>query len=479
METEEGGRAAFVLEDGRRFKSPSSAGSAVMGCWSLQVENAAAVAVAAEPPLFLTSLLLGWRDAIASWPNEVLEAVAKTEWDCENTKVVQIRGSTRVWTAAQRLLREVRAECEIEGRRATPDWYLRSALAGECILSLREFAEQLPKLLDDYLAGGALARSSPVVKAMTGAQALEAVAKAELVVDTIPRAVEELENLQRGHDPQPTSELEGLVERVRARRSPILRCIAEAVVELRPAQSHAAPDLFGQALFTLVHHTEQAIAGGDIELVRLVFQKVLHAALILDEHVRKTYKPSTSQINSAILDPLIDILELSGLAMVYEVLRGDQSADPVRQAWETYIKSCAQPESVAKGVLTNLDLADGGLSFGSPRGIARTEWGMRLSKRIVEAGYAQPEYHWFGDRPWDAPALIKMLGVSEGPPNLLYPRTIFAADVIGPLSGESEQMLRARPGLRYYYGERELHSPPNTPDEAVGKEGEGNEDSLQ
>ena len=29
--TEEGGRLAFVLQDGRKFKSPSSAGSAVMG----------------------------------------------------------------------------------------------------------------------------------------------------------------------------------------------------------------------------------------------------------------------------------------------------------------------------------------------------------------------------------------------------------------------------------------------------------------
>ena len=434
-----------------------------------------------NPPLFLTGLLLGWRDAIASWPNEVLEAVAKTEWDCENTKVVQIRGSTRVWTAAQRLLREVRAEYEIEGRRATPDWYLRSALAGECILSLREFAEQLPKLLEAYLAGGALARSSPVVKAMTGAQALEAVAKAELVVDTIPRAVEELENLQRGHDPQPTSELEGLVDRVRARRSPILRYIAEAVVELRPVQSHSAPDLFGQALFTLVHHTEQAIAGGDMELVRLVFQRVLDATLILDEHGRMTYRPPTYQVNSAILDPLIDILELSGLAMVYEVLRGDQSAEPVRQAWETYIKSCAQPESVARRVLTNLDLADGGLSFGvSPRGIARTEWGMRLSKRVVEMGYARPEYSPFDDQPsWNAPPLIKMLGVSDGMPIFLRPRAIFAAEVIGPLSGEPEEMLRTHPGLRRYYEERELHSPSNIPDEAVGQEGKDNEDSLQ
>ena len=99
-------------------------------CWGLQSENAAADTVAAQPPLLLASLLLGWRDAIASWPDEIRAAVAATEWDRANTTVVQIRGTTRVWTAAQCLLQEVHAEHEIEGQRATPDWYLRFALAG-------------------------------------------------------------------------------------------------------------------------------------------------------------------------------------------------------------------------------------------------------------------------------------------------------------------------------------------------------------
>ena len=202
-------------------------------CWAIQSENAAAVAVVAEPPLFLSSLLLGWHEAISSWSDAICGVVSETKWDRASTKVVRIRGPARVWAAAQRLLDEVHAEHEIEGKRVTPDWYLQFALSDACILSLREFAKQLPKLLDDF-AQPALDWPSPAVKAMTGAHAHQALAKAQLVTDTIPQAVEDMESLRRSNDPQTTEEFESLVNHVRACRTPILtRSFRGSIVHAR------------------------------------------------------------------------------------------------------------------------------------------------------------------------------------------------------------------------------------------------------
>ena len=251
----------ILATNGRLDDSIAFSGIVRDRCWAIQPENAAALAVAAEPPLMVTNLLLGWRDAIVSWPDEVRTTVAATEWDRANATVVQIRGPTRLWTAAQGLLREVRAEHEIQGHRATPDWYLRFALAGECILSLREFAEQFPKLLEDFVEP-ALKRSSPTLKAMAGSQALQSLMKAQLVVDTVPQVMKDLESLRLGHDPQPIEELENLGESIQACRSLVLTSMAEATKDLRPERSTSTPDLFGEALFSLVHHTEQAIANG-------------------------------------------------------------------------------------------------------------------------------------------------------------------------------------------------------------------------
>ena len=300
-------------------------------CWDIQCENATAVAVMAEPPMLLTSLLLGWHRAIESWADEIRQAVSSTRWDSSNTRLVGIRGPARVWAAAQRLLEEVRAEHEIEGRRITPDWYLRFALGDACILSLREFAKQLPELLDDFVSPG-LARSSPVLKSLTAGQALQSLAKAQLVADAIPQAVKDLESLKLGNDPQTTDEFEGLDEHILSRRASILERIAEALQGLRPDRSQSTPDLFGEAWFTLVHHTEEAIANGNVALVESVFEGVLSSTLVLQDHVISSYGPPTHQYNSAMLDPTIDLLELSGLAIIYGVLRKDRSADPILQS---------------------------------------------------------------------------------------------------------------------------------------------------
>ena len=429
-------------------------------CWAIESENAVAIGVAAGPPFVLANLLLGWRDAIDDWPNEVRAVVAETEWNRRNTAAVRIRGPERVWTAAQRLLQEIQAEHDIEGRRVTPDWYLSLALADAYIFSLREFAKKLPELVDDFVAP-AIARSSPVVKASVGSLALQALAKAQLVADTIPKAVEGLESLRSGNAQEPAEELERLSERVQVLRSQVLERIAEAVTELRPEQSQFEPDYFGEAFFTLVHYTEQAITNGDVPLVETLFPKVLSATLELHRYIVTTYQPPTYRYNRTLFDPMVDLLELSGLAVIYGELLGDRSADPVCQAWVGYVQRSGRPEDVAKGILSVLDEVDGQFWFeGSQRDIARFEWGQRLSKRIVEAGYAEPDYFPFGGRQTStAPPLIKMLGVSRSMPRIsLHPRAIFAAQVIGPLSGDSEEVLRVRPALRDYYEKRDRHT---------------------
>ena len=313
------------------------------------------------------------------------------------------------------MLREVKAEQDIQGRRATPDWYLRFALANVCIFSLREFAKELPKHLDHFLKPTSTSLS-PEVNAMTGSQALQALAKAQLMADVLPQAAENLESLRMGNDRQETEEFEEINELVRTCKTEVLQRIAEALTQLRPDQTESEPDLFGEALFTLIHHTEEAIATGDVALVKKVFPKILSASLVLQDYVLSTYQPPTHQVNVSILDPTVDILELSGLAIIYAAIRGDRSDVPIRQAWINQIKSFPQPDQVAKLVLNRLEMKDGYASAGiSPRDVARTEWGIRLTNRIVEAGYAVPEFNPFvEERPaWNAPPLIKMLGVTE------------------------------------------------------------------
>ena len=373
---------------------------------------------------------------------------------------MHIRGSNRVWVAGQQLLMQVKAEHDVQGRRVTPDWYLRLALADACILSLREFAKELPKHLDEFLSPTP-ALPSPEVNVMTDSQALQALAKVQLVADTLSQAAENLELLRMGNDQQEVEEFQGLDECIKTCRVGILQRIADALAHLQPEQSKSEPDLFGAAHFTLIHHTEAAIADGDVALVKEVFPKVLSSAFVLQEYVLSTYLAPAQQVNSALLDPTVDILDLSGLAMIYATLRDDQSDAPIRQAWTTMLNSFPglRPDVAARLVLDRLEIADGYSRLGiTPRDIARTGWESRLLNQIVEAGYAAPAYNPFGNpQPWNAPSLIKMLGILDrGGPMWLKPYAIFAAEVIAPLSAETEKLLRKRRALRIYYDQKDF-----------------------
>ena len=187
-------------------------------CWTIEAENPASAAAAAAPPILLANVLWGWREAIIEWPDEIRAVVEDTRWDHRSTETVRIRGSDRVWKAAQQLLREVKAEQDIQGSRVSPDWYLRLALANACIFSLREFAKELSKRLDDFLIPPSTSLS-PEANALTGSHSLQALSKVELIADTLPQVAEQLEHLRMGDKRQETQEFDELNELVRTYRT--------------------------------------------------------------------------------------------------------------------------------------------------------------------------------------------------------------------------------------------------------------------
>ena len=450
------------------------------GCWSLQTDTSVAKAIAGEPPLILTSVLLGWKSAVEDWPTEISRVVEETEWDAPSTQEVAIRGSTRVWAAAQRVLREIRAEREIEGRRVTPNWYIRSVLAAECAQSLREFSSRMPELIRGYVSTDALQEMSPEAQATAGLQSHELLRKALFLAEMLPETAAELGAMQRGDEPLATPEVGSLTGSLDEIEPAILEQIAEALINLVPVHEKSEPDYFGHALSTLVHQTEQALSGGNIAVVQRIFPKLIVATLAFHEHVVKTYKPPTYQFTPAILNPMLDLFELSGLALVYESLRDDRSAEPIRQAWSPLLGKSSDSQKRASAFLDILDVAAGELLVD----ITRTKWQSNLANQVKEAGYGLRAYP-FQDTNLQhrrtAPRLIRMLGVSDDWSVLSVDAyELFAAGIIGPTAGLDEDKLRARPGLKRYFERHDLilrqDREPSAEAPVEGSEGEAEHD---
>ncbi len=426
-------------------------------CSKVRAENEALVVAATLPPLILTSILLGWRDAVSAWPEEIKRSVGSATFDGTLQGGMVLRGPLRVWRATQRLNEEIRAEHGLHGRRVTPDWYLEYALAGECILAVREFADRLPEILANLTGQNTLSSSGELL-ASGSLHALETTAKARDTVISNGEAVRLLETLRRGHDLEATDELDVVTERVAAHQTELLRSIAVAIDDLNPSRNTTEPDRFGHAFFVLIHHTERAVATGDVSLVTDIFPHLLNATMRLFEYLRSTYIPPTYRLNSTIVDPIVDLLEISGLAMIYGEIRNDESTERVKEAWDRYFGAFPDATQPAKSLLDLLDVGEEGLSLGlTPRSSARAEWERSLISEVRSSGYARPAHNPLGGTPnWSAPPLIKMLGVSEDMPYLSFrPRSCFAVWYLGPLSGESEEQLRSREALRRYFQARD------------------------
>ena len=382
------GQAAGSLAGNSRFDDAASFARIIAdSCWRPTLKNATANDVASVPPQILTEALLGWKDAITSWPEEIDRVVQDTDWDNENTREVHIRGTGRVWRAAQDLLREIHAETAIETSRVTPDWHLRSTLASECIISLREFADNLVETLQYYVEPQTLEDVSPEARSTTSSQALQMLSKAELVAETLQSVIDSLEAMQQGHGQDPALEVEQLVTRLGSLRSVVIEELGKAASELWPEQSRSSPDYFGQTVFTLLHHAERAVSNGDAEIIERVFPSVLSASFKLHDHLTVTYRPPSYELTPAVFNPLLDVLELSGLALIYEELRGDCSAEPIRQSWLAQVESRDDLAGFATHVLDILDRAQGSLR---PISMMRNNWETHVVQRIVNEGLAIP-----------------------------------------------------------------------------------------
>ena len=448
------GLAMQVLaEVGRTDEAINFASIIAKRCGDIDASSDAVNIVLADFPIVFSSILMGWRNAMDSWPEEIESVVNATKWDNPKTREVQIRGPARVRQAAQRLLYQIHSEHRIEGKRVTPDWYLRSVLTGESILSIKEFLDQFPNLVGQVMGVGGIERLSPKDRVLRYVQILQMLRRAEyIVVESLPEIVANLEAAREGHDSIQVSEIESAAKNIETLRFVVLEELGKALTELEPSGSTDEPDYFGDALYRLTHHAEQAIANGDEALVESIFPSILSATMKLHDYMLATYRPPTYEITPSIFNPFLDILELSGLAIIYETVRGDQSAGPVRDAWRDWVNARQHPQDEATRLLDVLDLTSRGFD---PMSIMRTEWETRAAQAIVKAGYAMPRHTFFPSDEvpeWNAPPLIKMIGVSEYMPSFfLKPHVIFAAQVISPLSGEDEQVMRERPSLSRYF----------------------------
>lgn len=338
--------------------------------------------------LSLTALLLGIASAArAVDAGRFRQAVDKaTESD---------QGPYRVGAPREllRSLEDMRSgialEERCEGHRVTPSWWVEHyaarafvrQLLGDATAVIRDTEEEVGRI-----EAVDIKEESDRAAVMTFA-ALELVSKLGTHLPAVQAAAEELRQLRNdntGDEMWPEETPDASVASSLERR--LLAHLGKIAPHLDPSpHDDSRPDLFGQAYKVLYDATYWAILGADVELAGQLFPVVLFTADrarqrlvddLSDHAVRTQFMYGT--------EPLIDLMELSGYALLLDELNGAGIWVRVRTLWDALLKDQTAPALAEQ--LTGILRARESIFALTQGGLERTNRQQRLAGLLRERG---------------------------------------------------------------------------------------------
>lgn len=320
-------------------------------------------------------------DLLALAPISIVVGVAKGIKSYDKEYVADrvdamLQGRRRFWRGPAALDKKldwlrigIDFERAIEGRRVTPRWWLIE----EASRSMVEFCSgMLPGIVDDYetyaSANAEALIHSPKLQAIASFRELELLDKLSVHAATVGVTCTSLSAVRHlTSNPWPDNNVDSVQKRVSALHSMALRTIARISPDLGIQSGTVGdePDFFGRANALLVDDVFQAVLRDDPEQIRAVFPSAFQSALQVYAKRRSNLDANAEphlfqrQINS-VVDPIMDLLELSGYALLADELGRPQAWQEFERVWSVYLGDNADFVAI---VFTLLRLQESSLGF--------------------------------------------------------------------------------------------------------------------
>jgi len=274
-------------------------------------------------------------------------------------------------------------ETLVEGRRVTPQWWVDHLIAREfsksLVSTINNFTKTVERELIDPIMGAQQEIASSLAQRIFGViDLLDTVEYFSEVLNSALNSYAELKNLPTGDYGWPSRP--EINEWVRSQHKRVSIRLSEVALDL-PSTSHdvAKPDLFGRTYRFLFDATFDAISKNDPELSGHLFPTFMRmanlAALRLDEDLSSMDDRERSLL---VIEPIIDTMELSGYALIFERLLGSGIWTLVTQTWDrTYIENANSP--VSTYLLSVLRFASGNYTL-TPGSVGRSQRRIDVSR---------------------------------------------------------------------------------------------------
>lgn len=349
----------------------------------------------------LVNILLGLSNRLQVTSAETFSsAIAGVAWDRKRT-VYTTRLPRTVVEQLEHLHRGLQFEQLVEGRTISPRWYQEQLTALRFVSFIAITVEKLSKQLEFDFAKEAevfLAEKRYVFAAQVIQRGLEACNKYQYHYQLVKACLERLAVLRRVMDiPWTVVTWDEHLKQVESIRERLIIVYGQVspFLDLIPKSDYWT-DFFGQAYSVLKQECYRAMSTGNEKLFEKTFPPFFLMWQLAHNRLRKQLRDHDMR-NQIILstEPLQDVLELSGYAIIYSELDNKDHWKIVRQLWDHEFTQRSEPQKLVD-YLINVDNFRQSMGAYLSGDIGRTAWKQELERQLRDRNVLRDDDYFYG-----------------------------------------------------------------------------------
>ncbi len=428
-------RLAVVHEQGAAMRLASAVRSAVME----RLTGTAAIEPRSELQLVdvlcVSSLgpILYPSRALAETPLDALLGLDTSLLELHQRELYSAVRPRSVLKDAEDLFRRLTFERAVEGRIRTQPWYIRQIMASSYAEVIREVMKNIAEVVETEFLAPAQALAKATRSAAAGymfQRGIEACHKARSQIEGLDARYAELRGFRVGGSEWIDSSSGKALARIDVARATIVRQLGAMVPELSViTPSGDLPDLLGQTRAWLAEELVSMMAKRDQKGFAELFSAYFNATISVQKHfVRAAQVPGKHDYVRVAMDAMLDLMDLSGLAVIFGELDETPFGKIVSRIWDVFFDRMEDKPAAVKAwygaIRSKLSLP--GLS---PSAMQRQAWGQVLADSMHKHGIDLRRHF---DGPWrkrptaHKSPVIESIVVMYGHP-LESPHDMFAA----------------------------------------------------
>lgn len=364
----------------------------------------------------VVSLLVGFYKALAQLKvDAVRRNVSRISW--KNSKTIyQCVVPQSVLQRLEWLAPRLDFELRVEGQLISPTWYIDQMVGEAFAHFLADALKTLSALLEEAflpIASEMHQTGRSVIAAQILQKGIEAFEKLLHYLPEMRKCHEELSQLHTVKDfPWPTIDWDLSKEHLKASRDKIISTFASCAPDLaKVPPPPLLPDYFGHCYAITCDECYFAMAQGNSRLFEDLYPKCFAMCFLAQSRAKQDPQAAEPLAQAVFtIDPLVDLLELSGYAIVFEELESHGYSSVVEAAWSDYLSKFADVNTLAPIFATAAHFASSLLIGMPPRETIRFRWRQDMQAQLRNRGMPDElDPDWFEEEPQHPSPIIRAL----------------------------------------------------------------------